>query len=927
MRDRTISGFTWGLLASTVLATPAFGQTTQPQTTGQSPAPGTNATDVTAPPPRVQQAQAGNAPDQTEIIITATKREENLQNVPISVQVLGTRRLDQLDISNFEQFTKQLPSVSFLSYQPGQTTVYMRGVSSSAGSNSEGNHSGSLPQVGFYLDEQPITTIGGTLDIHIYDIARIENLSGPQGTLYGASSEAGTIRIITNKPDLGKTYGRVDLEGNLVDHGGVGGKAEGMINLPIASNIAFRASAFYEHDAGFIDNIHGSRTYCGDAIRIPDPDPLAPPGSLITVGCVHNGPTVTNTGLEKKNFNYQNIYGGRAALKIDLDDNWTAEPTFLYQKSYSKGAFFYDPALGDLKIDRFRDEWFRDRFWQAALTLQGKIANFDVTYAGAYMDRPNKQISDYADYTDQYDRLYESYGGLANYFYFLDAAGNLLPNPQQWIIGTNHFRKLSQELRFATPIENPFRVIAGAFYERQTNFIHQDYRVDGLAPLLSVNGLPGTLWLTQQRRVDRDYALFGEASWDIFPKITLTAGGRLFRYDNSLIGFFGFGRNPAYITGPDGSAVAGSPPPNAAGSSRTGVAACFTQSGDSLRDSQQFGTDTTLLPPAVEGSPCTNLGVFENGTVVPKHAKGHGVTYRFNAQWKPANGLMFYATWSKGFRPGGINRRGDIGPYNPDYLYNLEAGWKTTLGPLRWNGAIYHELWKSFQFSFLGANSFTEIHNGKDARVNGIETDLNYIHGGLTLNAAAAYTDAKTKGNICSDASDTTPNCDAVLDDNGTPNDPSDDTIDFISAPSGTRLPVTPKFKGSASARYTWPAWADVKAHVQGVVTYQGSAPSSLRTQIALVGPDAQTVCDAAGALLANGLCAPNIFQGKIRAATLVDLFAGLDWPRYSVEIFGTNIFDKRNELSRFTACGSCTRTLVVPGRPRTIGIRAGMKF
>jgi iron complex outermembrane receptor protein len=288
---------------------------------------------------------------------------------------------------------------------------------------------------------------------------------------------------------------------------------------------------------------------------------------------------------------------------------------------------------------------------------------------------------------------------------------------------------------------------------------------------------------------------------------------------------------------------------------------------------------------------------------------------------------MVYATWSKGFRPGGINRRGDIGPYNPDYLYNIELGWKTTLGPIRWNGATYHEIWKKMQFAFLGANSFTEIHNGKDARVNGIETDLNYVRGGWTINAAAAYTDAKTKGNICNVFEDTTPNCDLVLSDNDTPNDPSDDVRDFASAPSGTRLPVTPKFKASASARYTWAAWADVKAHLQGALSYQGSAPSSLRTQTLLVGPDGPAVCAEAGAVNANGLCDPNKFQGKLRAATLVDLFAGLDWPSFSVEVFGTNIFDKRNDLSRFTVCGSCTRALVVPGRPRTIGIRAGYKF
>ena len=902
MTDRTFRALTLGFLASTALTAPAFAQNTQPQTTGQSPAPNTNATDVTAPPKNVQVAQEGQVPDQTEIIITATKREENLQNVPISVQVLGARKLDQLDISNFQDYTKQLPSVSFLSYQPGQTTVYMRGVSSSAGSNSEGNHSGSLPQVGMYLDEQPITTIGGTLDVHIYDIARIENLSGPQGTLYGASSEAGTIRIITNKPELGITTGRVDGELNTVAHGGVGGKLEGMINLPVASRIAFRGVAFYEHDAGYIDNVAGSRTYYVYEPSVPDL-------------------TVTNAGLVKKNFNDQNIYGGRAALKVDLDDNWTATPTFMYQKTTSNGVFFYDPKLGDLKIDRFRDEVSRDRFWQAALTVQGKIANFDVTYAGAYMDRPTYGVNDYADYADVYDQLYQTvlpgYEGLA-YFYYLDNAGNFI-NPQQYIIGTNHFKKLSQELRFASPADEPLRVIGGLFYQRQSNFIHQDYKIDNLADALSVNGHPGTLWLTQQERVDRDYAIFGEASWDVVPHVTVTAGGRLFKYDNTLIGFFGFGRNP-------GGGFTDKPY-NGAGSSHTGVVQCFTQSGERLGDALSDGADATLIPGIVPGTPCTNLGIYENGKVRPVRAKDHGFTHRLNVQWKPQENLMFYATWSRGFRPGGVNRRVDVPPYAADFLTDYEVGWKTTLwgSRLRWNGAIYHELWKKFQFSFLGANSFTEIHNGKNARINGIETDLNFVQGGWTVSAAAAYTDAKTKGNICTQAGDTASDCSTLFVND--PADPSDDVQDFIAAPSGTQLPVTPKFKASGTVRYSWPIAAGTKAHVQGAIAYKGSAPSSLRTQIDLVGSDAVLVCSEAGALTPEGHCDPNVFQGRIKASTVFDLFAGVDWPRWSLEAFVTNLFDSRDEQSRFTACGSCTRTLVVPGRPRTIGVRAGVKF
>ncbi len=839
--------FALTLLASTVLASPAIAQNAQPQTPGQSSAPGTNATDVTAPPPQVQKAQDGQVPDQSEIVITATKREENLQNVPISVQVLGTRKLDQLNISNFEQYTKQLPSVSFQTAQPGFTTVYMRGVATGG----DGNHSGSLPSVGTYLDEQPVTTIGGTLDVHIYDIARIESLAGPQGTLYGASSEAGTIRIITNKPDLGKTYGRVDGEINSVAHGGIGGKLEGMINLPLTSRIAFRAVGFYEHDAGYIDNVPGSRTY------------FYPGGSI----------GFNNSGFVKKNFNDVDIYGGRAALKIDLDDNWTVLPQIMYQNTKANGVFYENENLPELQTVRFQKEPAKDHFTQAALTIQGKIANFDVTYAGAYMVRPRSAASDYTEYTDAYDSYYQSLGylGLLDYQTYVDNSGTII-NPRQHILGTDKFQKLSQELRIATPADKPIRALVGAFYQDQKNHIFQNYMVDNLATSLSVTGYPGTIWLTNQRRQDKDYALFGEANWDITPQITLTGGLRFYKFNNSLYGFAGFG--------------AGNP-----GGFSTGQNRCLTVNGLQARFDR-----TSALATGNSGLdiPCYNVADVVDGKAVPRRSKGSGHIHRLNVQWKPSNGLMFYATWSRGFRPGGINRQPNAPPYAADFLTNYEAGWKTTFmgSRIRWNGAIYHQKWSGFQFSFLGANSLTVIQNGRNASVNGIESDINYVGGGLTLTLSGAYTDAKTKGAICHSSVDTTPNC--------------TDAGDYIVTPSGTRLPVTPRFKGSATARYSWPMGSG-NAHVQGVVAYQGSATADIRQN--------------------DGGTNPNDFLGRIKSSTVVDLFTGYDWGRYSFELFGSNIFDKRNELSRFVVCSICTQTKVVVGRPRTIGLRAGMKF
>ncbi len=244
--------------------------------------------------------------------MTAEKRSEDLQKAPLSIQALPTEKLEQLHIANFGDFAKYLPSVTYTvggagagNGGPGFANVSMRGVSS----GNDGNHSGSLPTVGIYLDEQPITTIGGALDVHVYDIARVESLSGPQGTLYGASSEAGTIRIITNKPDPSGTYGGYDVGVNTVEHGGIGGGFEGFVNIPLSDNIAVRLVGYNEHDAGYIDNVPGTRFF---------------PTS---------GVTIDNAAIARKNFNSVDVIGGRAALQIDLDNNWTITPTIIAQRT------------------------------------------------------------------------------------------------------------------------------------------------------------------------------------------------------------------------------------------------------------------------------------------------------------------------------------------------------------------------------------------------------------------------------------------------------------------------------------------------------------------------------------------------------------------------------------------------------------------
>jgi len=174
-----------------------------------------------------------------DVIVTAQKRDENLQDVPVSIQAIGGERLEALVVSDFNDYVKFLPSVSFQSTAPGFSSVYMRGVASGG----DGNHSGSLPSVGIYLDEQPVTTITGALDIHVYDMERVEALAGPQGTLYGASSQAGTIRLITRKPEIGVFEGAIDTEVNSVTEGDIGYGVEGFVNIPLSDQAALRVVA------------------------------------------------------------------------------------------------------------------------------------------------------------------------------------------------------------------------------------------------------------------------------------------------------------------------------------------------------------------------------------------------------------------------------------------------------------------------------------------------------------------------------------------------------------------------------------------------------------------------------------------------------------------------------------------------------------
>ena len=626
---------------------------------------------------------------------------------------------------------------------------------------------------------------------------------------------------------------------------------EGFVNLPIKENVAaVRLVGWQKHDAGYVDNLHGTRKYP-------------------TSGIVDD-----NANLAENNYNTADTAGIRGALRFDLNDRWTITPQLIAQKQKAYGsagidpmvgsaAAGYDPAHAEMAVKHFYPESSDDRWYQAAMTVEGKIGNFDLTYVFSHLKRDVDSESDYSDYGYWYDTL-AGYGA-----YFYDDTGALI-NPAQYIQATDGYKRTSHELRIASPQDQRVRVVAGLFWQQQEHQIHQRYRIDGLADVLSVSGWPDTIWLTQQERRDRDQALFGQISFDVTDRLELTAGGRWFNTRNSLKGYFGFA---------NGYSSGSSLDPK----DRYGESGCYAQYG-AKSNWQSF-----------EGAPCV---------VVNKGVKENDATYRLNATWKIDDKKLVYATWSQGYRPGGINRRGTLPPYVSDFLTNYEFGWKTTWADSRliFNGALFREDWKDFQFSYLGQNGLTEIRNANQARINGLEMDLTWAASyNLLITGGVAWYDAKLTENFC-----------GWLKPDGKPEtvcpagslDPKGNVFTGPQAPAGTQLPITPRFKGNLNARYTFQLGAG-EAYWQAALSHAGKRRVDMR--------------NAETALL-----------GYLKSYTLLDLSVGWRKDSWGVDVFLKNALNERAQMSRFAQCAALTcgnEPYTVIAQPRTIGVRFSKEF
>lgn len=814
-----------------------------------------------------------------EVVVTAQKRTENLQDVPISIQALNTKTLEELHVQNFADYVQMLPSVTMDrdgTSGSGFSLVYMRGIATGG----DGQATTSQPSVGMYLDEQPITTVQGNLDVHLYDIARVEALAGPQGTLYGASSQAGTIRIITNKPDPSGFAAGYSLEGNIVDGDDTGYMAEGFVNLPIGDKAAVRLVGWSSSTAGWIDNVEASRTFSHGTADDPDDDF-----------------TISNTDHVKDNYNTVDTVGGRAALRIELNDNWTVTPGVMTQKAESEGYWGDDVsscargcpfAAGDDNVVHFNDEFTKDEWYQAGLTIEGKIGNFDVVYSGNYLNRDFDGSFDYTDYSYWYDDYYTTYAWSD---YFKDNDGELVTTGSNFS-QDNHYTKKSHELRFSSPQENRVRGLIGFFWQEQFHDFTEQFQKAGIADTLDSNQdepngpqYPDTIYLNRAYRTDNDKAVFGQLSFDITDDLELTLGARFFKPETKIAGFFGYSLGfsrpcaPGFDTEYDDEGVVTctlDPDSNEPGAVANGGEGAYDPDGLWLGSSGEWRCPSQAT---YKDAPCKN---YDKAISESDHIG------RVNLSWKATDDALVYATWSEGYRPGGINRNATTSGYLSDFLTNWEIGWKSEWldNRLQFNGAVFLQEWDDIQLSFAGENGITKVANGPKAGVYGTEMQLLWLATDkLRLSAALAYYNSELKGAFLA-------------------SDAEDDDAPEVSAPKGTSLPLTPDFKGNIVARYEF-ALGDFDAHWQGAFTYTGSSSSQLDLT-------------------------ENDIVGEIPWSARVDLSAGIQKDSYSVELFVQNVTNEDDVLGKTSNCDTnkCGyQSYGLRQQPRTIGISFSQKF
>ncbi len=818
------------------------------------------------------------------VTITATKRTESAQDVPVAVTALGEQQLKELGVKNFSDYLVQLPGVTAGGSGPGQNTIYIRGLASTTPNLTVAGVAGLAPNVSFYLDEQPLAQPGRNLDVYAADIERVEVLSGPQGTLFGSSSQAGTVRMITNKPSLSGFDAGFDASTSFTDGGEMSNSLEAMVNVPVSDKLALRGVVYTDTQGGFIDNVGGT-------LSVRDSARFRPAGTVrdngvpvnanregFQAGADLSGVTfidANNSNIAENDINDVTYQGFRLSGLYEINEDWELLISHAQQQIEADGVFAADPDLDDYDIVRFTPENIEDKFHNTSWTLDGRIGALEAIYTGAYTDRTTDQTVDYSDYlfVGQYLPYY-----ICDYSvtYPAGAPTGTCYAPNLFVNSHSETKVQTHELRFNTPNEHRWRATFGAFYSdlelaERNDFVYpgstQVAYTDGTIgfapnyPLTNIDvtgqigsAYPGyyseagpfpegVIFRNDVLRTDQQIGLFGETTFDISDQFAVTLGARYYDVEVDL-----------------------------EGSANSSFYNLFTES-----DQQVFGTNISFL-----------YGP-DGPAEAPDKAATDGMIYKLTGEWTPTDDVMFYATYSEGFRAGLLNRPGGASgpggytvPYavDTDEVKNYELGWKTELfdNSLRFNGSAFFVDIEGLQTTIFDPSIVNLFFsdNAANAEIKGIEGDFTWAPAsvdGLTVAGAFSLLDTEITEVLV----------------------PTDDVVE------GTDLAFAPAYQGNLRVRYEWDLEQEVAgqrltAHVMPQIVFSDDSVTDV------------------------------IEINKMELDGYVTLGAtlGVTADNWGAELFATNLTNEYAELS-----GSFVydRERVTPMRPRTIGLRVSYDY
>lgn len=444
-----------------------------------------------------------------EVVVTARQRAESSQDIPMMVQTLSGEDLQKQGLTTLQDMSRFVAGLNVQTTTPGQNTIVFRGVSDGGGFLVD-------PTAAVYLDEQPMSLTSAAPDIYPVDIARVEALAGPQSTLFGASSQSGAIRVITNKPDPDAFSANIGAGMSATEDGGVGYDIDATVNIPLSDSVAIRFAGFSARDAGFIDNVLGN-TVVDDVF-----------GSGL-------GGQRDNSNMVAEDINDVDWLGARASIRWLVNDNWTITASANYQDLEANGFNDYDPSVGDLEVVKFAPEYRTDEWLQTSLVIEGDLGFAQLVSATSYYDREFFYQHDTQSYAAYFHYSFGIYYGYATYDFGLDPVGYLTNDQEN--------SSFTQEIRLSGSTDR-LNWTLGGFYQDSDEFWDfytyiDDYRNSPAFAAWSYYypGIaPSDFWWNSFQDTERtDMAVFGELDYEIWEdRLTLLVGGRWYEVDRDL---------------------------------------------------------------------------------------------------------------------------------------------------------------------------------------------------------------------------------------------------------------------------------------------------------------------------------------------------------------------------------------------------------